>query len=163
MLEPGGLMARDIADQVGLPAFIGDPAWTGSDDLARLAARDRAQGNPCTELEIAARRQSKIWDGLSDPTWSLSTSAADCDGHCHGRMVDVNQALMVGRCPGGPAAAGGRCGANVLRRAPVRRFEATYDEMFKKLAGKGGLSPIWAPTMPSKLNSGSAPVMSTPA
>jgi butyrate kinase len=62
--------------------------------------------------------------------------------HCRGRMVDVNQALD-GTGPFAPERAGGLPVGDVVRICfgvhPYEAYELTYEEMFKKVAGKGGL------------------------
>jgi len=62
--------------------------------------------------------------------------------HRRGRMVDVNQALD-GTGPFAPERSGGLPVGDVLRMAysvpPYEEAHYTYEEMFKKIAGRGGL------------------------
>lgn len=62
--------------------------------------------------------------------------------HRRGRMVDVNQALD-GTGPFAPERAGGLPVGDVVRMCfgvvPFEHSELTYDEMFKRIAGRGGL------------------------
>ena len=62
--------------------------------------------------------------------------------HRKGRMVDVNQALD-GTGPFAPERAGGLPVGDVVRMCfgmvPFETYDLTYDEMFKKIAGRGGL------------------------
>ena len=62
--------------------------------------------------------------------------------HLRGRMVDVNQALD-GTGPFAPERSGGLPVGDVVRIcfgvAPYEEMRLTYTEMFRKLAGQGGL------------------------
>jgi butyrate kinase len=62
--------------------------------------------------------------------------------HRQGRMVDVNQALD-GTGPFAPERSGGLPVGDLVRMcfgvAPYEGLDLTYEEMFRKLAGQGGL------------------------
>lgn len=145
----GGLMARDIADQVGLPAFIVDPVAVDEfDDLARVSGLpeiERKSLSHALNLKSAARRAvqdlGRLYSDLNMVIVHLG-GGISVTAHCHGRMVDVNQALDGGG-PFAPERSGGLPVGDVVRMCfgvrPYEGLKLTYDEMFKKLAGKGGL------------------------
>jgi len=93
--------------------------------VARLAARDL--GRPYPELNLVVVH---LGGGIS------------VTAHRRGRMVDVNQALD-GTGPFAPERAGGLPVGDVVRICfgvfPYEGSHPTYEQMFKKLAGQGGL------------------------
>ncbi len=145
----GGLMARDIADRVGLQAFIVDPVAVDEfDDLARISGLpeiERKSLSHALNLKSAARRAVQ---DLGRPYSELNMVIVHLGGgisvtaHRKGRMVDVNQALDGGG-PFAPERSGGLPVGDVVRMCfgvrPYEDLKLTYGEMFKKLAGKGGL------------------------
>ena len=145
----GGLLARDIADRAGVPAFIVDPVAVDEfDDLARISGLpeiERKSLSHALNLKSAARRAAQ---DLGRPYPELDLVAVHLGGgisvtaHRKGRMVDVNQALDGGG-PFAPERSGGLPVGDVVRMCfgvyPYEGLNLTYEEMFKKLAGRGGL------------------------
>jgi butyrate kinase len=145
----GGLLARDIAGRVSVPAFIVDPVAVDEfDDLARISGLpeiERKSLSHALNVKSAARRAAR---DLGRPYPELDLVVVHLGGgisvtaHRKGRMVDVNQALDGGG-PFAPERSGGLPVGDVVRMSfgvhPFEGLNLTYDEMFKKLAGKGGL------------------------
>ncbi|MBN1137071.1 MAG: butyrate kinase [Anaerolineae bacterium] len=145
----GGILARDIAGRVGVPAFIVDPVAVDEfDDLARISGLpeiERKSLSHALNLKSAARRAAQ---DLGRPYPELNLVVVHLGGgisvtaHRQGRMVDVNQALD-GTGPFAPERSGGLPVGDVVRLCfgvhPYEGLNLTYEQMFKKLAGKGGL------------------------
>ena len=145
----GGMMARDIALRAGVPAFIVDPVAVDEfDDLARISGLpeiERKSLSHALNVKSAARRAAQ---DLGLPYSELDLVIVHLGGgisvtaHRKGRMVDVNQALD-GNGPFAPERSGGLPVGDVVRMCfgvqPYEGLELTYEQMFKKLAGKGGL------------------------
>jgi len=145
----GGLLARDIAGRVGVPAFIVDPVAVDEfDELARIAGLPeiaRKSFGHALNVKSAGRRAAL---DLGRPYPELNLVVVHLGGgisvyaHRKGRMVDVNQAVD-GTGPFAPERSGGLPVGDVLRMCfgvrPYEGLNLTYEQMFKKLAGKGGL------------------------
>jgi len=145
----GGIMARDIAGRVGVSAFIVDPVAVDEfEDLARISGLpeiERKSLSHALNLKSAARRAAQ---DLGRPYPELDLVVVHLGGgisvtaHHKGRMVDVNQALD-GTGPFAPERSGGLPVGDVVRMCfgvhPYQGLNLTYEQMFKKLAGKGGL------------------------
>jgi butyrate kinase len=145
----GGLLAYEIARRAKVPAFIVDPVCVDEfDDLARVSGLpeiERRSLSHALNLKSVARRAAQA---LGRPYPELNLVVVHLGGgtsvtaHRRGRMVDVNQALD-GTGPFAPERSGGLPVGDVVRMcfgvAPYEKPDLTYDEMFKKLAGQGGL------------------------
>jgi butyrate kinase len=145
----GGLLAYDIANRVGVPAFIVDPVCVDEfDDLARVSGLpeiERKSLSHALNLKAVARRAAR---DLGRPYPEINLVVTHLGGgisvtaHRRGRMVDVNQALD-GTGPFAPERAGGLPVGDVVRMcfgvSPFEGLHLTYEQMIKKLAGQGGL------------------------
>jgi butyrate kinase len=145
----GALLAHEIASGAGAPAFIVDPVCVDEfDDLARVSGLpeiERKSLSHALNLKAVARRAAQ---DLGRPYSELNMVIAHLGGgisvtaHHHGRMVDVNQALD-GTGPFAPERAGGLPVGDVVRMCfgvyPYETLNITYEGMFRKLAGQGGL------------------------
>jgi butyrate kinase len=145
----GALLAHDIAERVGLPAFIVDPVCVDEfDDLARVSGLpeiERKSLSHALNLKATARRAA---GDLGRPYPELNLVVVHLGGgisvtaHRRGQMVDVNQALD-GTGPFAPERSGGLPVGDVVRMcfgvAPFDNHSLTYEEIFRKLAGQGGL------------------------
>jgi butyrate kinase len=145
----GALIADEIARRAGVPAFIVDPVCVDEfDEIARISGLpeiERRSLSHALNLKVAARRAAKELDKRYD---EINLVVAHLGGgisvspHRRGRMVDVNQALD-GTGPFAPERAGGLPVGDVLRMAysvpPYENTHYTYEEMIKKIAGRGGL------------------------
>jgi butyrate kinase len=145
----GALLAQEIAGRVEVPAFIVDPVCVDEfDDIARISGLpeiERKSLSHALNLKAVARRAA---DDLGQPYSQLNLVIVHMGGgisvtaHRRGRMVDVNQALD-GEGPFAPERAGGLPVGDVVRMcfhiAPYDDYDLTYEQMFKKIAGQGGL------------------------
>ena len=145
----GAPLADEIASLQGIPAFIVDPVCVDEfHALARISGLpeiERRSLSHALNLKAVARRAA---EELSRPYSELNLVITHMGGgisvtaHWRGKMVDVNQALD-GTGPFSPERAGGLPVGDVARMCfgipPYEELHLTYDEMFKKLAGQGGL------------------------
>jgi butyrate kinase len=145
----GAILAHEIASTAGVPAFIVDPVCVDEfDPVARIAGLpeiERRSFSHALNLKATARRAAKEM-GKAYPQVNLVVAhlggGISVAAHRRGRQVDVNQALD-GTGPFAPERAGGLPVGDVVRMCysepPYEHVHLTYEEMFKKLAGKGGL------------------------
>lgn len=145
----GGLVARHIADLAGVPAFIVDPVVVDEfEDMARISGLpeiSRKSIGHALNLKSAARRAAA---DLGRPYSDLNLVVVHLGGgisvaaHRGSRQIDINQALDGGG-PFAPERSGGLPIGDVVRMCfgvrPYDGLRLTYDQMFKKLAGLGGL------------------------
>jgi len=145
----GAVLADEIASRVGVPAYIVDPVCVDEfGDLARISGLpeiERKSLSHALNLKAVARRAGQDLDRLY---LELNLVVVHLGGgisvtaHCQGRMVDVNQALD-GTGPFAPERSGGLPVGDMVRMcfgvAPYDGLALTYEQVFKKLAGRGGL------------------------
>ncbi|MGD9048515.1 MAG: butyrate kinase [Anaerolineae bacterium] len=145
----GALLAFNGAAQVGVPAYVVDPVSVDEfDHLARVSGLpeiERKSLSHALNLKAVARRAASE---LDKPYSALNLVVVHLGGgisvtaHKRGRMVDVNQALD-GTGPFAPERAGGLPVGDVVRMCfgvpPYQGLNLTYEQMFRKLAGRGGL------------------------
>jgi len=145
----GAVLAYEIASAADSPAFIVDPVCVDEfDPIARVSGLPdvkRRSLSHALNLKAAARRAAKE---MGKEYSEVNLVVAHLGGgisvaaHRQGRQVDVNQALD-GTGPFAPERSGGLPVGDVVRMCysmpPFEGVHLTYEEMFKKLAGKGGL------------------------
>ncbi len=145
----GALLASDIANRAGLPAFTVDPVCVDEfDEIARVSGLPeikRRSLSHALNVKAVARRAAA---DLHLPYTDLNLVVIHLGGgisvtaHRRGRMVDVNQALD-GTGPFAPERAGGLPVGDVARMCygvpPYEGYDLTYEQMFAKIAGRGGL------------------------
>jgi butyrate kinase len=145
----GALLAQDIADRIGVPAFIVDPVCVDElEDLGRVSGLpeiERKSLSHALNIKFVARKAAA---DLGKPYAKVNLVVAHLGGgisvtaHRQGRMVDVNQALD-GTGPFAPERAGGLPVGDVVRMcygvSPYEEVHLNYQQMFGKLAGRGGL------------------------
>jgi butyrate kinase len=145
----GALLAAEIAGRVGIPAFIVDPVCVDEfDEIARISGLpeiERRSLSHALNLKAVSRRAAA---DLHLPYADLNLVVVHLGGgisvtaHRRGRMVDVNQALD-GTGPFSPERSGGLPVGDVVRMcysvAPYEGYRLNYEQMFKKIAGRGGL------------------------
>jgi len=145
----GALLAYEIARPLGIPAFIVDPVCVDEfEPLARVAGLPEIERKSLSHaLNIKAMGRRAAAD-LGQRYEELNLVIVHMGGgisvtaHRRGRMIDVNQALD-GTGPFSPERAGGLPVGDVLRMAysvpPYDDKRYTYEELFKRIAGQGGL------------------------
>ncbi len=145
----GAIIAHEIAVQVGIPSFIVDPVSVDEfDPVARISGWpqvERRSLSHALNLKATARRAA---NDLGRCYADLNLIGVHLGGgitvsaHRKGSMVDVNQALD-GTGPFSPERAGGLPIGDVVRMCysvvPYEDVRLSYDEMFKMIAGGGGL------------------------
>ena len=139
----GAMIAHEVATIAGVPAFIVDPVCVDEfDEIARIAGLpeiERKSLSHALNLKATARRAAQ---DIGQPYEELNLVVVHLGGgisvtpHRKGRMVDVNQALD-GTGPFSPERSGGLPVGDVARMCYSGEY--TYDELFKKIAGRGGL------------------------
>jgi butyrate kinase len=139
----GAIIAHDIAGRAGVPAYIVDPVCVDEfEPIARISGLpeiERRSLSHALNLKAVARRAAQ---DLGRPYTELNLVMVHLGGgisvapHRKGRMIDVNQALD-GTGPFSPERAGGLPVGDVVRMCYSGKY--TYEQMFKKLAGRGGL------------------------
>jgi butyrate kinase len=139
----GALIANEIAQPLGIPAFIVDPVCVDElEPLARVSGWpeiERKSLSHVLSLKSAARRAAR---DLKRPYEELNLVVAHLGGgisvtaHRQGRMIDVNQALD-GTGPFSPERVGGLPFGDVMRLCFSGKY--TYDELFRRLTRQGGL------------------------
>jgi butyrate kinase len=145
----GAPLAEEIAGLVGVPAFIVDPVCVDEfDELARVSGLpeiERRSLSHALNLKAVARRAAgELYRPYSELNLVITHMGGGISvtAHRKGRMVDVNQALD-GTGPFSPERAGGLPVGDVARMCfgihPYENLHLSYDQMFKKLAGEGGL------------------------
>ncbi|MFZ5916401.1 MAG: butyrate kinase [Chloroflexota bacterium] len=145
----GAILAHEIASGAGLAAFIVDPVCVDEfDPIARISGLpeiERRSLSHALNLKAAARRAARDM-GKSCTETNLVIAhlggGISVAAHRQGRQVDVNQALD-GSGPFSPERAGGLPVGDVMRMCysepPYADVQLDYEQMFKKLVGKGGL------------------------
>ncbi len=145
----GAPLADEIAHQAGVPAFIVDPVCVDEfDELARVSGLpeiERKSLSHALNLKAVARRAaedlSRLYSELNLVVTHMG-GGISVTAHRRGEMVDVNQALD-GTGPFSPERAGGLPVGDVARMCfgvhPYEGLRLTYDQMFKRIAGQGGL------------------------
>jgi butyrate kinase len=139
----GGLLARELADMLGIPAFIVDPVVV--DELEPVA---RISGHP----EIARR---SIFHALNQKAVAKRYAAAQgkdyreinaivahlgggisVGAHRRGKVIDVNNALD-GEGPFSPERSGGLPSGDLARLCFSGKY--SHDDIKKMITGQGGL------------------------
>ncbi len=139
----GGILAREIAFQLNIPAFIVDPVVVDElEDVARISGLpeiERISIFHALNQKAVARRAAK---DLGKPYEELNLIVTHLGGgisvgaHKKGRVVDVNNALD-GEGPFSPERTGGLPVEGLIGLCFCGKY--TMDEIKKKVVGKGGL------------------------
>jgi len=138
----GGIIAKGIADQEGIPSFIVDPVAVDEfEDIARISGMPELQRKSLVHalnIKAVARRAARdMGKGLDE----LNFIVAHLGGGISiapllkGRIVDVNNANDGG--PFSPERAGGVPVGAVIKMCYSGEY--TQADMKKKLVGKAGL------------------------
>ena len=138
----GGILAKSIADEVGVPSYIVDPVVT--DELADVA---RMSGTPdiprvskfhaLNQKAVAKRygkESGKGYENLNLVVVHMG-GGVSVGAHNHGKVVDVNNALD-GDGPFSPERAGSVPAGDLIKLC----FSGKYSEaeVYSKIVGKGG-------------------------
>ena len=116
----GGILARSIADELGIPSYIVDPVVT--DELADVA---RLSGTPDIPRKSKFHALNVVHMG----------GGVSVGAHKHGKVVDVNNALD-GDGPFSPERAGSVPAGDLIKMCFSGKY--TEAEVYSKVVGKGG-------------------------
>jgi len=139
----GGLIAREIARMVGIPAYIADPGVvdemnemvhvTGLPQIRRISIFHAL--NQKAIARIHARRKGCAYEDMNLIIVHLG-GGISVGAHCRGRVVDNNNALN-GDGPFAPERAGTLPTVSLVDMCFSGEY--TKADMYKMLAGKGGI------------------------
>ncbi len=139
----GGIIAKEIASEAGVGAFIVDPVVVDEmNDVARISGMpevDRKSIFHALNQKAVARRAAaemgKKYDEVNIIVAHMG-GGVSVGAHEKGRVIDVNNALD-GEGPFSPERAGGLPVGDTVKLCYSEKF--TLGEMKKKLKGNGGL------------------------
>lgn len=145
----GGLIARSIADEVGIPSFIVDPVVVDElDEVARVSGhpsfeRDsiwHALNQKAVARRAALEKFNKRYDEVNFVVAHLG-GGISVGAHKKGKAIDVNNALN-GEGPFSPERSGSLPAGQLVDICFSGKY--TESEIKKMLVGKGGLSAYLA-------------------
>lgn len=139
----GGVLARDLADKAGCPAYIVDPVIVDElTELARITGlpelKKRSIFHALNQKASAKKYASEIgmrYDELNLVVAHLG-GGISVGLHHNGQVIDVNNALS-GEGPFSPNRSGGLPAFDLIKLCYSGKY--TYDEMKKKVLTEGGL------------------------
>ena len=138
----GGILARSIADEIGVPSYIVDPVVTDElADVARLSGTPdiprKSKFHALNQKAVAKRygkESGKGYENLNLVVVHMG-GGVSVGAHNHGKVVDVNNALD-GDGPFSPERAGAVPAGDLIKMC----FSGKYSEaeVYSKVVGKGG-------------------------
>ena len=139
----GGLIARDIADEIGVKAYIADPVVvdemmpyariSGSPELPRTSVFHAL--NQKAVARLYARESGKNYEDLNLIVCHMG-GGCTVSAHRRGRVIDTSNALD-GCGPMSPERSGSLPPGPLIRLCFSGKY--TEDELIKMVHGKGGL------------------------
>ena len=140
----GGILAREIADEIGVPSYIVDPVVV--DELEPVARYSGVPELPRISIfhalnqKAVAKRYAKEhhvpYDSLRLIVVHMG-GGVSVGAHCGGRVIDVNNTLD-GDGPFSPERSGGVPAGQLIKMCFSGDY--TQQEIYKKINGKGGLN-----------------------
>jgi butyrate kinase len=138
----GAVMAYNLGQQLGIPAFIVDPVSVDEmEPVARISGLpelERTSLSHALNMKAVARKvakeMGKKYEDVNFVVAHLGTGVS-VTPHKRGRMVDVNNAKEEG--PFSPDRCGGLPAGQLVKLCYSGKY--TYEEMREKLTSKGGL------------------------
>ncbi len=139
----GGLIAADIAESIGVPAYIADPVVVDEmQDVARISGRPELPRvsifHALNQKAIArayAAQKGVSYDSLNLIMVHLG-GGISVGAHQKGRVIDVNNALD-GEGPFSPERTGTVAAGHLVKLCYSGKY--SLDEMRKMITGKGGI------------------------
>jgi butyrate kinase len=139
----GGAIAFDIANQLGLPAFVVDPVVVDEfEDIARISGmpeiQRKSKDHPLNQKAAARQAAAELGGEYSRFNFVVAHLGGGISVGVHkkGRIIDVNNALD-GDGPFSPERAGGLPVGSLIDLCYSGKY--TREEMRKKIVGNGGL------------------------
>lgn len=141
----GGLIARSIGDEAGIPSFIVDPVVVDElDDVARISGHPNfericiwhALNQKAVARRAAVEKFGKKYEDMNFVVVHLG-GGVTVGAHKKGKVIDVNNGLN-GEGPFSPERSGSLPAEQLVRTC----FSGKYSEaeVIKMIVGKGGLS-----------------------
>ncbi|MFZ5753766.1 MAG: butyrate kinase [Bacillota bacterium] len=138
----GAVIAYDLGQQLGIPAFIVDPVSVDEmEPVARISGLpdlERTSLSHALNMKAVARKvakeMGKKYEEVNFVVAHLGTGVSVAP-HRQGRMIDVNNAKEEG--PFSPDRCGGLPASQLVKLCYSGKY--TYEEMREKLTSKGGL------------------------
>lgn len=140
----GGILAREIADEIGVPSYIVDPVVV--DELTTVARYSGVPELPRTSIFHAlnqkavakryAKEIGKAYEAVNLIVVHMG-GGVSVGAHTGGKIVDVNNALD-GEGAFSPERAGSVPAVPLMRMCFSGKY--TEKEVYKKLVGNGGLN-----------------------
>lgn len=138
----GGILAKSIGDELGVPSFIVDPVVTDElDDVARLSGVPelprKSKFHALNQKAVAKRYAKEVGKSYSDLNLVVvhMGGGVSVGAHKQGRVVDVNNALD-GDGPFSPERAGAVPVGDLIKMCFSGEY--TQAEVYSKVVGKGG-------------------------
>lgn len=139
----GGILANEIAKEVGVRAFIVDPVVVDElDEVARLSGIPelprKSKFHALNQKAVAKRFGKESGKGYENLNLIVTHMGGGVSVGAHklGKVVDVNNALD-GDGPFSPERAGGVPAGDLIKMCFSGKY--TEKEVFSKLVGKGGM------------------------
>ncbi|HPW40373.1 MAG TPA: butyrate kinase [Bacillota bacterium] len=139
----GGIIAHEIASQLGIQAFIVDPVVVDEmDEIARISGMPDIERisiwHALNQKAVGRRAAADLNRKYEDLNLIIAHlgGGISVGAHRKGRVVDVNNALD-GEGPFSPERAGGLPVSGLIKLCYSGKY--TLDEIKKKITGKGGL------------------------
>ena len=140
----GGILAREIGDEIGVPSFIVDPVVVDEmEPVARLSGIPELPRvsifhalNQKAVAKRFAKEQGVPYDSLNLIVVHMG-GGVSVGAHRNGRVVDVNNTLD-GDGPFSPERSGGVPAGQLVEMCFTSGL--TQKEIYKKINGKGGLN-----------------------
>ena len=138
----GGILARSIGDELGVPSFIVDPVVTDElADVARFSGTPdiprRSKFHALNQKAVAKRygkESGKGYENLNLVVVHMG-GGVSVGAHKNGKVVDVNNALD-GDGPFSPERAGAVPAGDLIKMCFSGKY--TENEVYSKVVGKGG-------------------------
>lgn len=139
----GGIIANEIAQSIGKPAFIVDPTVVDEmQDIARISGmvdiERKSIVHALNQKAVARRHAASKGQKYEDMNLIIAHlgGGISVGAHQKGRIIDVNNALD-GEGPFSPERTGGLPVGDLIKLCYSGKY--TLDEMKKKIKGNGGL------------------------
>lgn len=140
----GAILALEIAQQYGIPAYVVDPVVVDElDDLARISGfpeiQRKSKDHPLNQKAAARKAAEELGGEYNDFNFLVAHMGGGISVGVHkkGRIIDVNNALD-GDGPFTPERSGGVPIGSLVDMCFSGKY--TKDEIRKKIVGKGGLT-----------------------
>lgn len=139
----GGVIAFEIANKLGLNAYVVDPVVVDEfEDMARFSGHPdiqrKAKDHPLNQKAVARQAAAELGGEYKDFNFLVAHMGGGISVGVHkkGKIIDVNNALN-GDGPFSPERAGGLPVSSVMDLCYSGKY--TYEELRKKFVGNGGL------------------------